>query len=150
MYVRLAFAVAAHMEPQILLVDEVLAVGDQRFWQKSTDKMHELNARGMTIVLVTHNMWLIQTVCTRGILLQRGTYCGRGAAATRHRGVPSRRRVIGTKNPRATDAAVGEEGYHFESSTSAGRRMGVGARSDPRSSGVRLNICRLCPGPSRA
>jgi lipopolysaccharide transport system ATP-binding protein len=72
MYVRLAFAVAAFLEPEILLVDEVLAVGDARFWQKSTDKMRELNARGMTIVLVTHNMWLIQTVCTRGILLQDG------------------------------------------------------------------------------
>jgi lipopolysaccharide transport system ATP-binding protein len=72
MYVRLAFAVAAFLEPEILLVDEVLAVGDARFWQKSTDKMRELNARGMTIVLVTHNMWLIQTVCTRGILLQHG------------------------------------------------------------------------------
>jgi len=72
MYVRLAFAVAAHLEPEILLVDEVLAVGDNRFWQKSTDKMRELNARGMTIVLVTHNMWLVQTVCTRGILLHNG------------------------------------------------------------------------------
>jgi lipopolysaccharide transport system ATP-binding protein len=72
MYVRLAFAVAAYLEPEILLVDEVLAVGDNRFWQKSTDKMRELNARGMTIVLVTHNMWLVQTVCTRGILLKHG------------------------------------------------------------------------------
>ena len=72
MYVRLAFAVAAYLEPEILLVDEVLAVGDIRFWQKSTDKMRQLNAQGMTIVLVTHNMWLIQTVCTRGILLKKG------------------------------------------------------------------------------
>lgn len=72
MYVRLAFAVAAFLEPEILLVDEVLAVGDARFWQKSTDKMRELNAQGMTIVLVTHNMWLIQTVCSRGILLKHG------------------------------------------------------------------------------
>jgi lipopolysaccharide transport system ATP-binding protein len=72
MYVRLAFAVAAYLEPEILLVDEVLAVGDNRFWQKSTDKMRELNSRGMTIVLVTHNMWLVQTVCTRGILLRLG------------------------------------------------------------------------------
>jgi lipopolysaccharide transport system ATP-binding protein len=72
MYVRLAFAVAAYLEPEILLVDEVLAVGDSRFWQKSTDKMRELNARGMTIILVTHNMFLVQTVCTRGILLKDG------------------------------------------------------------------------------
>jgi lipopolysaccharide transport system ATP-binding protein len=78
MYVRLAFAVAAFLEPEILLVDEVLAVGDARFWQKSTDKMRELNARGMTIVLVTHNMWLIQTVCTRGILLQHGSIAAEG------------------------------------------------------------------------
>jgi hypothetical protein len=79
MYVRLAFAVAAFLEPEILLVDEVLAVGDARFWQKSTDKMRELNARGMTIVLVTHNMWLIQTVCTRGILLQGGRIVAEGS-----------------------------------------------------------------------
>jgi homopolymeric O-antigen transport system ATP-binding protein len=79
MYVRLAFAVAAFLEPEILLVDEVLAVGDARFWQKSTDKMRELNARGMTIVLVTHNMWLIQTVCTRAILLQSGHIAVDGA-----------------------------------------------------------------------
>jgi ABC-type polysaccharide/polyol phosphate transport system ATPase subunit len=78
MYVRLAFAVAAYLEPEILLVDEVLAVGDSRFWQKSTDKMRELNARGMTIVLVTHNMWLIQTVCTRGVLLQGGHIAAEG------------------------------------------------------------------------
>jgi hypothetical protein len=78
MYVRLAFSVAAFLEPEILLVDEVLAVGDARFWQKSTDKMRELNARGMTIVLVTHNMWLIQTVCTRAVLLQRGRILAEG------------------------------------------------------------------------
>jgi lipopolysaccharide transport system ATP-binding protein len=72
MYVRLAFAVAAYLEPEILLVDEVLAVGDSRFWQKSTDKMRDLNARGMTIILVTHNMFLVQSVCTRGILLKDG------------------------------------------------------------------------------
>jgi lipopolysaccharide transport system ATP-binding protein len=78
MYVRLAFAVAAFLEPEILLVDEVLSVGDARFAQKSTDKMRELNARGMTIVLVTHSMWLIQTVCTRGILLQKGRITAEG------------------------------------------------------------------------
>jgi len=78
MYVRLAFAVAANLEPEILLVDEVLAVGDSRFYQKSTDKMRQLNARGMTIVLVSHQMWLIQTVCTRGILLKNGHIAAEG------------------------------------------------------------------------
>src|SRR5271166_3697336 len=70
MYVRLAFAVAAYLEPEILLVDEVLAVGDIRFWQKSTDKMRQLNAQGMTIVLVTHNMFLVQTMASRALWLR--------------------------------------------------------------------------------
>jgi ABC-type polysaccharide/polyol phosphate transport system ATPase subunit len=72
MFVRLAFSVAAHLEPDVLLVDEVLAVGDGRFWSKSVNRMRDLNARGMTIVLVTHSLWLIQTMCTRAMCLKRG------------------------------------------------------------------------------
>lgn len=72
MYVRLAFAVAAYLEPDLLLVDEVLAVGDAQFWSKSIRRMRELNDKGMTILLVSHNMWLIQTLCSRAILLDRG------------------------------------------------------------------------------
>jgi len=72
MYVRLGFAVAAHLDPDVLLVDEVLAVGDASFWTKSINKMRELNAQGMTIVLVTHDMWLIQTVCKRAICIDGG------------------------------------------------------------------------------
>jgi lipopolysaccharide transport system ATP-binding protein len=72
MYVRLAFAVAAYLEPEILLVDEVLAVGDQRFWSKSTARMRELNRAGATIVLVTHNMWLMQTMATRALWICEG------------------------------------------------------------------------------
>jgi lipopolysaccharide transport system ATP-binding protein len=72
MYLRLAFSVAAHLEPDIMLVDEVLAVGDARFWQKSIQKMRALNAEGMTILLVTHDMWLVQTVCSRAICMEKG------------------------------------------------------------------------------
>lgn len=72
MYMRLAFSVAAHLEPEILLVDEVLAVGDARFWSKSIKRMRDLNSQGMTILLVSHNMWLIQTFCSRSILLEKG------------------------------------------------------------------------------
>ncbi len=72
MYVRLAFSVAAHLEPDVLLVDEVLAVGDANFWTKSINKMRALNAQGMTIVLVTHDMWLIQSVCKRAICIDGG------------------------------------------------------------------------------
>jgi len=80
MYMRLAFAVAAHLEPEILLVDEVLAVGDARFWSKSIRRMRELNELGMTIFLVSHNMWLIQTISSRAILLEKGHIRGQGEA----------------------------------------------------------------------
>ena len=79
MYVRLAFAVAAYLEPEILLVDEVLAVGDARFWHKSTERMRELNRQGSTIVLVTHNMFLIQTMASRVLWLRGGEIAGYGA-----------------------------------------------------------------------
>jgi ABC-type polysaccharide/polyol phosphate transport system ATPase subunit len=72
MFVRLAFSVAAHLEPDVLLADEVLAVGDANFWTKSINKMRALNAQGMTIVIVTHDMWLIQTVCRRAICIDAG------------------------------------------------------------------------------
>jgi len=78
MYVRLAFAVAAYLEPEILLVDEVLAVGDARFYSKSTQRMRELNRQGSTIVLVTHNMFLMQTMASRALWLSAGQIAGYG------------------------------------------------------------------------
>ena len=72
MYVRLAFSVAAHLEPEILLVDEVLAVGDAAFQRKSLGKMGEVAREGRTVVFVSHNLAIIQALCTRGILLERG------------------------------------------------------------------------------
>lgn len=79
MYVRLAFSVAAHLEPDILLVDEALAVGDARFIAKSVEKMRSLNAAGMTIVLVTHQIWYVQTFCTRAICMEQGGVVAEGA-----------------------------------------------------------------------
>jgi lipopolysaccharide transport system ATP-binding protein len=72
MSVRLAFAVAAHLEPEILLVDEVLAVGDAAFQRKSLGKMNEVAKEGRTVVFVSHNLAIIQALCTRGVLLERG------------------------------------------------------------------------------
>jgi lipopolysaccharide transport system ATP-binding protein len=72
MSVRLAFAVAAHLEPEILLVDEVLAVGDASFQRKSLGKMNEVANEGRTVVFVSHNLAIIQALCSRGILLERG------------------------------------------------------------------------------
>jgi lipopolysaccharide transport system ATP-binding protein len=72
MYVRLAFSVAAHLEPEILLVDEVLAVGDMAFQRKCLGKMDDVAKEGRTVVFVSHNMGLLQTLCERGIFLQHG------------------------------------------------------------------------------
>lgn len=73
MYVRLAFSVAAHLEPEILLVDEVLAVGDVAFQRKCLGKMDDVAQEGRTVVFVSHNMGLLQQLCERGIFLQQGT-----------------------------------------------------------------------------
>lgn len=72
MYVRLAFAVASHLEPEILVVDEVLAVGDAKFQKKSLNKMEDVSREGRTILFVSHNMPAIETLCNRGILLDNG------------------------------------------------------------------------------
>lgn len=74
MYVRLAFAVAAHLEPEILIVDEVLAVGDAEFQKKCLGKMEDVSKNhGRTVLFVSHNMGAIATLCNKGILLAQGT-----------------------------------------------------------------------------
>lgn len=72
MYVRLAFAVAAHLEPEILIVDEVLAVGDVAFQKKCLGKMGDAASSGATVLLVSHNMAAIESLCERAILLEQG------------------------------------------------------------------------------
>ena len=73
MYVRLAFAVAAHLEPEILIVDEVLAVGDAAFQKKCLGKMSEVSRQeGRTVLFVSHNMGAVATLCRNGILLDQG------------------------------------------------------------------------------
>ena len=73
MYVRLAFAVAAHLEPEILVVDEVLAVGDAEFQKKAIGKMQDVSSGGgRTVLFVSHNMAAVQNLCTKGILLENG------------------------------------------------------------------------------
>ena len=72
MYIRLAFAVASHLEPEILLVDEVLAVGDAHFQKKCLGKMQDVSGRGRTVVFVSHNMLAVRNLCSRGIVLDKG------------------------------------------------------------------------------
>lgn len=72
MYVRLAFSVAAHLEPEILLVDEVLAVGDHEFQKKCLGKMEDISSSGRTIIFVSHNMGAVSELCSRAILFEQG------------------------------------------------------------------------------
>lgn len=81
MYVRLGFSVAIHSNPQILLVDEVLSVGDAFFQEKSLAKMHEFKARGVTIVVVSHSVELVSQFCDRAIWLDHGRIMADGPAA---------------------------------------------------------------------
>ncbi|WP_045054652.1 ABC transporter ATP-binding protein [Aliterella atlantica] len=78
MYVRLAFAVAAHLEPEILIVDEVLAVGDAAFQEKCLGKMESVGSSGRTVIFVSHNMDSIRRLCTSGIYLNSGVIKDKG------------------------------------------------------------------------
>jgi lipopolysaccharide transport system ATP-binding protein len=78
MYMRLAFAVAAFLEPDILVVDEVLAVGDAEFQKKCLGRMQEVTGEGRTVLFVSHNMASIRTLCERAIMLERGRIVAEG------------------------------------------------------------------------
>jgi lipopolysaccharide transport system ATP-binding protein len=81
MYVRLAFAVAAHVEPDILIVDEVLAVGDAQFQRRCLARMREASSEGRTVLLVSHNLPVVQNLCSRAALLAEGRVAAIGPAA---------------------------------------------------------------------
>ena len=80
MYVRLAFSVAAHLEPDILIVDEVLAVGDLAFQTKCLGKMQDVSSSGRTVLFVSHNMPAVARLCTKGVLLDGGRVAATGSA----------------------------------------------------------------------
>jgi lipopolysaccharide transport system ATP-binding protein len=82
MYVRLAFAVAAHLEPEVLIVDEVLAVGDIQFQKKCLGKMEDVGKEGRTVLFVSHNMGVIGSLCNRGVYLKNGQLAQFGAIST--------------------------------------------------------------------
>jgi len=88
MYIRLAFSVAAHLEPEILVIDEVLAVGDAQFQKKCLGKMGEVSAKqGRTVLFVSHNMGAVAALCTKAVVLRQGQVaypCGPTAGAIEH------------------------------------------------------------------
>ena len=78
MQLRLAFAVAAHLEPEILIIDEVLAVGDAEFQKKCLGKMNEISKSGRTVIFVSHDMNAIEQLCNKAIILKKGTLAEQG------------------------------------------------------------------------
>jgi lipopolysaccharide transport system ATP-binding protein len=94
MYTRLAFAVAAHLEPDILIVDEVLAVGDAQFQKKCLGRMEQTTKEGRTVLFVSHNMQMVLSLCNRGILLDHGRVAASGSAED----VVTAYREMGTSN----------------------------------------------------
>jgi lipopolysaccharide transport system ATP-binding protein len=117
MQMRLAFAVAAHLEPEILIIDEVLAVGDLSFQNKCLGKMQDVASEGRTVLFVSHNMGAVANLCTSGLWLDQGTVRARGrveevvaayieSAAAPHENDPSRWRHQGTGEARFIDARL--------------------------------------------
>ncbi len=113
MYVRLGFAVSAHVDPDILLVDEVLAVGDEAYQERCFDRIHTLRQAGTTIVLISHDLSAVERLCQRALLLQSGSDRRRRAAVGDRQKAP----------------AVGGRGEHF---VSGGRQQRVGRRHHRR------------------
>jgi lipopolysaccharide transport system ATP-binding protein len=114
MYVRLAFAVAAHLEPEILIIDEVLAVGDLAFQRKCMGRMREVGRSGSTVLFVSHNMAAVESLCTRAILLEGGRISDEGPVPEV---VRSYHRRIMTPRP----GAVGS--FFVDGSPGAGKRV---------------------------
>jgi lipopolysaccharide transport system ATP-binding protein len=110
MYVRLAFAVAAHLEPEILFVDEVLAVGDAQFQKKCLGRMDEIGKEGRTILVVSHNMQVIQSLCSRAIWLDGGriAYDGNAVSAVVAY-TQSHSRTVSEREWPEDDASAGNE-----------------------------------------
>ena len=86
-YLRLAFSVAAHLEPEILIVDEVLSVGDLSFQEKCLGRMEAVAGEGRTVLFVSHNLAAVFQLCPRAMLLSRGRQGHRGSDPRRHRGL---------------------------------------------------------------
>lgn len=117
MYVRLAFAVAAHLEPEILLVDEVLAVGDLQFQKKCMNKMQNVSESGRTILFVSHNIPAIARLCSSAILLEKGRLVKYGDAADVVAAYTSSALDTASNRVWADVAAPGENGYSLLSVT---------------------------------
>jgi ABC-type polysaccharide/polyol phosphate transport system ATPase subunit len=116
MYVRLGFAIAAHLEPDVLLVDEVLAVGDAEFQARCLRRIENLKRRGVTMIFVSHDLGVVEQICDRAVLLERGTIAASGSA---HEVVTAYQRLSAGLEPvpRAADAGESDAPMRIASMT---------------------------------
>ena len=156
MYVRLAFAVAAHLEPEILIVDEVLAVGDAEFQKKCLGKMEDVSTKdGRTVILVSHQMPAIQNLCTRCILMDRGrliqqggtdeivnAYMAKGASLALG-GLDHRDDRVGKGDVRVTQINLRDESGNIVREAISGHDV-VLSFSYAVKEGMTLNDCLFC------
>ena len=148
MFVRLAFAVAAHLDPEILIVDEVLAVGDAEFQRKCLGKLHEASELGRTVVFVSHNLESVQRLCDRAYLIDKGGVVAEGTPAhaineymsssgpVQGGGVAviaeDAERDVGTGDAKLTQLAMRDRGGAGISSVHLGERFCVALQIDAR------------------
>jgi len=133
MYMRLAFAVAAHLDPEILIVDEVLAVGDASFQQKCLGKMRAVRDTGRTVLFVSHNMQAVSTLCDRTVVLRSGSvsYVGSVQEATRQYLAEQ-----GAAAPRSWVGDAGDETVRLVATAVYGTEDGVIRTDEPLRIGV--------------
>jgi lipopolysaccharide transport system ATP-binding protein len=113
MYVRLAFSVAAHLDPEILIVDEVLAVGDTAFQQKCLDRMVDVSKSGSTVFFVSHNLSTVKQLCSHGILLEKGKIAFQGNATDAITRYMESRATTGERWERQSPVPQDKPGIYF-------------------------------------
>ena len=121
MQLRLAFAVAAHLEPEILIIDEVLAVGDLAFQEKCLGRMEAVAGEGRTVLFVSHNLTAVSNLCPRSMLLQSGQQGHRGPDRRGDRGLRAQRRA---RHRHAAHRACGSPGRRAAALHRGGVRVG--------------------------
>jgi len=143
MYARLGFAVAIHVDPEVLLIDEVLAVGDESFTRKCLDKIGELRRRGKTVVIVTHSLNLVERMCDEALWLRRGRVAARGdpkrvVDAYLSYVAGGEEALLASEQRSAADASSGPEAGPDEGPSSQVRREGRWGSREMEITEVRL------------
>ena len=142
MYVRLGFSVAAHLDPDILLIDEVLAVGDAEFQTRCLQRVHELKRRGVTILLISHDLTAVEQLCDRAVLLERGRVAATGPAdrvvAAYHRSLTTATVQAPEYSPLAREGVVKLTGLTISGPSGAG----VAQTGEPLTTTIRYEATR--------